>query len=142
MPFKTETLVNLPVIYTQYIGEITATDLEESMVDIPNLIQQIGQPQIFHILDIRNSNIDFGELLSFLNRLAKNPPDYLHRIAFEPMFVGSNSMVKLSTQFLSKQQFGGISIPIFKTYEDAIVFIQTRIRELNNQSVKNDAEIC
>jgi hypothetical protein len=133
MSFKNEILPDLPAIYIRYTGQLSATILEESMVDLPVYIQQIQQPIIFQILDVRNSNINFNEILLFFNKISKNRPEWLDKTNIEVMFIGTSSMVKLSTQFLAKEEFGGLSIPIFKTFDDAIAYIQTRI---NNMSRK------
>ncbi|PJF29828.1 MAG: hypothetical protein CUN52_06360 [Phototrophicales bacterium] len=130
MPFKNEILPNLPVIYTHYTGQLSANILEESMMDLPAYIQQIQRPIIFQILDVRNSDIDFNETLLFFNKISKNRPEWLDKLTFEVMFVGTNNMTKFSTQLLAQDQFGGLSIPIFKTFDDAIAYIQTRINNM------------
>lgn len=133
MSFQTQILPNLPVIYTRYSGQISASILEESMLDLPYHIQQIEHPFIFQILDTQDSNIDFNETLSFFKKLSKNRPEWLDPTKFEIVFIGTHNMVKLSTQLLKNKQFGEFSIPIFKTLDDAIAYIQTRLKAMSRK---------
>lgn len=129
MPYTIDILPDLSVIHVKYTGEI---DKELILSAIPRIIEvasQITGPHLFHIVDISQGDVDFASVMGIFKELAQiTQPSPPSGTIYHRLFLGTSEMAKLSAQMMNLPQFGGLKVPLFKTFDDAMNYVR---QELN-----------
>ncbi|HVU14561.1 MAG TPA: hypothetical protein VHD90_24960 [Phototrophicaceae bacterium] len=113
------------VFVWKFAGMITVEDFRGWTLETSRLALESTLPRLYHVMDVRTGQSDFGAILSQMRQVGTQPPGVFsaqREIHF--LFVGSNQWAKLATNLSRQQQFGGFEMPIFHTMEDAEAFIR------------------
>ncbi len=131
MPIQNEQLEALPVILSTYEGLVKADAIIQSLGYVFNLASELVQsqhyPRVFHIIDTRQADTSFGDMISVL-KMGQSGTFAEQRGNVQLIFVGTHSMMKFFVNAVSKEQFGGVQPPLFRQMEDAMDYIQTEMR--------------
>lgn len=98
------------------------SDLNEHLAwskDLTNFFDATLDKYVYYILDIRQGDTSFGEMLGAFKNLGNifNPTG---RPNVQPVIVGNHSMAKFAAELAR----GSTSVPFFRTLEDAHEFIR------------------
>ncbi len=119
---KTERLPNERIIISTYSDHVTLEDVQQSSRAVEPILRAMGSGVLYYILDVRNSNATFKDILDILRR----PDDTgemeaaAHGFVTHLMMVGSAALAKFYVQAAQQQQYGNMQIPLFATLETAI----------------------
>jgi hypothetical protein len=98
----------------------------EEMVAVINTIEG----NVYRITDMRELNINFADMLHRIAEEAKaRSAGAMSDERIKGIVVGSHDMVRLGTQALSQQQYGGLKIPLFERLEEALDYARDEIRK-------------
>ena len=119
MPAQVERFTSEPIVIARLSGHITVEDMENVYADTLELFADDSAPKIYRITDVRQADSNFGEIMKIL-MAARNAPGSSTDPRIKVIFVGSNSWNKMAREALSRNQFGGVNIPIFAEMKDAL----------------------
>jgi hypothetical protein len=123
MPVTVERLPEQPIIVVVYTGRVTVGDVQSVFARSSNMLKPDDE-LMYRITCIEEIDVDFAEILHFAQSSTLETPGSSTDPRFRVVIVGHDKWTKLFVQFMSKKQFGGISIPCFHTREQAMEYVQ------------------
>jgi len=126
MPVSVEKLPDEPIIVAKLWDKLTSEDIRAVFVRSAALMADI-KGNVYRITDFSEADATFPELLKMVSEGAKHAPGTSNDPRVKVCFVGSHAMGKLYVEFLRKQQFGAIQIPMHKSMEIALESVRIQI---------------
>lgn len=132
MPYTMQQHLERYTVVTTFQGDISREDMINWQADVDRLIAGFDTnnlpPKYFHIMDVREAEISFPDLLFALRSGAIEPAPLMFAPEdFHILFVGHHQMAKLAVNLLQQVRFGGIQAPMFHDLEAALAYIDTEI---------------
>jgi len=112
-----------PIFVCVYEGEITAADIFDTYQTTGRLWKDELKTSGSHVItDLRQiTNITFVETMKSLQVTHEQEKVFASMMPYVHFYaVGSNVMAKLYVSSRRLPQFGGVTIPLFARYEDAL----------------------
>jgi hypothetical protein len=123
MPTTVERLPELPIILARYSGHITVGDVLSVFTRSADLIRPDDEV-LYRIVCIEDIDVDFSQVLHFAQAGASDTPGSTSDPRLRIIMVGHDKWTKLFVQFMSKKQFGEISLPCFISLDQALEYVQ------------------
>lgn len=127
MAVKVEKVPDKPILIATLTGSVTIELVQEMFEQSAKLVDEIGG-HLYRVTDVRNIESTFSDLVLILAKASslKQPGS-----AVDPrltgMLVGSSQWVKMFSQSIQQQQYGGLNIPLFEDMEAAMSYVQQQI---------------
>ena len=99
--------------------------LREHIAATANLLRPFEHTYV--VIDNRKINIDFATLIHLLKVHQEGGRGTIADPNITPVFVGSESMIRLMRDALAQQNHNGRNIPLLQSMEAALEFIRKRI---------------
>jgi hypothetical protein len=104
------------------------TEMRAASFDSPLL-------SIYHVIDVREAHTDFGAIMTQMRHVGEQPPDVVYKGRnVRALIVGMDAMARLASDLAKLPQFGGFTMPVFRTLDDALDFI--RVDQQKPQNVR------
>jgi hypothetical protein len=126
MPVTVKRLPEQPIIVVVYTGRVTVGDVLSAFTRSAHLIGA-DEDLIYRIVCIEDTDVDFAEILHFAQTSGSETPGSSTDPRFHVVMVGHDKWTKLFVQLMGKKQFGGIVIPCFITFDQALEYVQTKM---------------
>jgi hypothetical protein len=127
MPFYVEPLENDPIIL------ITVMPPSDALSDPAHIIQECAQLMagmggpIYRIADLSQMDLQFSEVAFTLNEERSGRPGSMTDPRVRNVFIGCQSMVQMAAKSAGQAQYGGISVPVFASLDEAMAHIQSEL---------------
>ena len=130
MPIHNEKLEALPVMTSTYVGLVKSEEIIQATEEIfawSDELHQTGQyPGMFHIIDTRQAETTFADMISVLKMRQPQQIEF-EKWILKVIFVGTHSMVKFYTNAAAQEQFGALKPLLFREMDDALEYIRTEM---------------
>ncbi|NDJ33064.1 MAG: hypothetical protein GYB64_00210 [Chloroflexi bacterium] len=115
----------LPAVVTAILAEFNMRDhYGEYDVALRNVLESIAEP-LYLITDARNVNLGFADLVQGLaDAAAGNEAITRHRMIRQILVVTANELINLGAKSLHQDQYGGQTVIVVRTLEDALDHIR------------------
>ena len=107
-----------------YTGHIDAEQFHGWYTQARQVTIESTLPTLYHIMDVRQAETDFGAILGQMREVGKDPFNEINGRVINFLFIGDNQMAKLAANLARQPQFGGFEMPMFRTMEDVDEFIR------------------
>ena len=130
MPIHNKQLEALPVMTSTYVGLVKSDEIiqaTEYVFGWSAELHQTGQyPGLFHIIDTRQAETTFADMISVL-KIRQPQQIEFEKWNLKVIFVGTHSMVKFYTNAAAQEQFGALKPLLFREMDDALEYIRTEM---------------
>ena len=124
MPVTVKRLPDQPIIIASYSGHITVGDVLSVFIRSAEMVK-LSDDTIYRISHIEQTEAEFADILHFAQASGSDVPGSSTDPRFRAIIVGHDKWIKLFVQFMSKKQFGGVTVPCFGTLNQAFEYVQT-----------------
>lgn len=121
MPIQVKQIGDEPIIVHHYPAKLESNqDIRDAIAAEYAIFQSLAAPVVWAIHDTTRLTIDFGTLISALVTLTREGPIRPDDSRLQVAAVSGSELVKLAARSASQRQYGGWSVSIFDTYEQAL----------------------
>ena len=117
---------NEPIVLVTFEGVLNVDALAAFM---PEAVRRQAESSelLYWIIDVRATTTDFGQMMEIIAHQSQGVPGTATNAPNRIFLVGSAQMTRLYQQAMSQPQFGGMTIPILPSLEDALAAVRVRI---------------
>lgn len=130
MPVAIERIEGQPIIVSTFTGHIHAEDLADYFGKLKPILDAI-EGHIYLVSYIPSIEYTADDLLGLLHYAKPQYAAVDENPAQTLLFVATSALVHVYKEALAKPEFGGVTIPMFTTLEEAFTHIEGRIAESN-----------
>jgi len=131
MSYRVERLPDEPILILTAGAEFSIkNDVLASAEEATGLMAEIPEGPIYYVLDTHGLRINFSDLVSGLWQ-ATRATNLLKEPRLQLVAVGSGTLIEMGIKSLSQAQYGGLSVPLFETIDEALTYIR---QEISGQS--------
>jgi hypothetical protein len=121
MSVKVDRIPGEPIIIATLIGAVTTEMVLDVFQQSARLAEEIESSIIYRIADVCAITTTFAEMVRILGEASQaEQPGSAADPRFRPILVGTNEWAQMYSNSLKQEQYGGISVPVFATYDDAL----------------------
>ena len=113
----------LIVTHEGYLSLKVAVDVTEQVVE---MMDELPVP-LYGIIDLRNATTDFAELLRILAQQSAGMRGTLSNRENYVVLVGSNVLIRLFHSLMRELKFGGVTLSVYYTMDEALRAVRSRI---------------
>jgi hypothetical protein len=128
MPYTIEQHPTMPLFITTFTGYISADEFAQWDTELLSMIGELKLSYGYVLMDIRQAETDFAAIVQGLTHISQAISAAETTIEGTFAFLGTHPMARLSVDMLRQPQYGGVEVPIFLTYEDAIVALEVDMK--------------
>lgn len=122
MPFTITKLASLPVVVVMPAGAGVMQELSEIDRRLTHLLDAQPEP-VFVIADLRRISLNLDDVIRASNNAARSMPSILYHLNIrETLVVTNEPIVRLAAQGIDGPIFGGLSMRVFTTPEEALEY--------------------
>ena len=115
-----------------FVGWIDSEEFRRWYADARQMTVNSSLPTLYQVMDVTQADTDFGAILGQMREVGKAPFYAIDQRTINFLFVGTSEMAKLAANLARQPQFGGFTMPMFRTMEDAQEFIRLdRLKRVN-----------
>jgi len=127
MSYRVERLPDEPILVLRTGAEFSIkNDVLASAEEAMKLMAEIPEGLIYYVLDMCDLRVNFSELVSGLWQ-ATRATNLLKEPRLRLVAVGSGALIELGAKAFSQAQYGGLSVPLFETMDEALAYIRQEI---------------
>jgi hypothetical protein len=131
MPATVEKLPDEPIILVTVKGRFDLRTAKATFRDIAELIEGM-KPPVYRITDFQQMQANFPDMLAIMKAVSRGPAGSPTDPRIIGIFVGNHPMLQLAVSMLKQKQFGGLSIPLFKSVDEALSYVRFQIANRNS----------
>ncbi len=125
MSFTVQRLPNEPIlIITRF--DATPSDLPQIFQQSLELSEDI-EGTVYRIHDISRINPDFGTMVMGMANASEKREGSMRDPRFQDILVGSHELIRLASAAFQQEQYGGLTIPLFESLEEALDYARKQI---------------
>jgi len=135
MTYIIEQHPSMPMLVTTFTGYISADEFAQWSAELMAVISDMNLSYGYVLMDIRQAETDFGAIIQGLGRISQVLDAAQNTVEGVFAFLGTHPMARLTVDMLRQPQYGGLEVPIFQNYEDALAALQAdmKLRQQDNQ---------
>lgn len=127
MPTTVERIADRPILIVKFEGKVNIEQLKEIFARSEELTQDVDGI-VYRISIIgEGANIGFADVISTVRASLSKMPGSSGDPRFRAVWVGKHQMAKLFADMLRSAPLGGVDMPFFNTYDEAMQYIETQI---------------
>lgn len=124
MPFSVEHVKDQPIIIIDCHNPFDFTnDVIESCDFVADYLRDFAG-RYYRIIDFHEIEMTFSDLVQGLAAKTRQVPGSLRDPRIKTVLVGDHEFVKMKSESLKQEQYGGLDVPLFDNIRDAIAFCQ------------------
>jgi len=127
MPVSVERLENKPILIATVSDAVDVVAVREMFRQSAELIAEIDE-RVFRITDVSKADSNFAEVMGIIREASSTDmPGSTNDPRIQAVFVGNNQWVQMFRSAMALKQFGGKTLPMFLTIEDALEYIEIEL---------------
>jgi hypothetical protein len=123
MPVTVERIPGEPIIMAKLSGDLTVDDVVEMFTRSAEIIKDV-EGTVYRITNVQDIKAPFVEAMKTVQAATKGRSGSTSDPRIYAMFVGNTQWVDFYRNALQQEQFGGISLPVFASKEEALEHIR------------------
>jgi hypothetical protein len=127
MPVEVQQYGNDPILLVTVQGDVSVADVRGMYQKSAALCADSEWPQFWRIIDISQSNIAFNDVMTLVKTLNPNVPGCFSDTRIRTIFAPSHPMARLTSDMLSKPQYGAIDTLVMPGLGEALIYVQDEI---------------
>jgi hypothetical protein len=137
MPITVEKLPNEPIVIIQANNPYSMQDdVVKAMHEFKELLDAAPAP-LWDITDTRNFTIGFSDLVGLLGFITHGELGVVrHRNFAGTAIIANSEMIRMAGNALRQKQYGGISVNIVSTLDEALAYVRNQIKEKTPPAAK------